>query len=80
MNKQEFEIALNHLVDNPKDIVFFEEDLKEYSLNNQEQDLFYTNYWNVVKFISGCYDIAEAQGLFAQTSCIYDEIGKEEFK
>lgn len=74
MTKQEFTQALRHLTNNPQDIVFFEDDLKEYSLNNQTQDLFHSKYWDVVRFISGCYDVAEQQGLFAHTGCIYDTL------
>lgn len=77
MTKNEFETALRHLARNPQNIVFFEDNLKQYSLTNQHQDLFHTNYWNVVKFISACYDVAEAQGLFNSTGCVYDEIRKE---
>ena len=79
MNRNEFHRALQHLTDNPQHIVFFEDDLKTYALN-QHQDLFYTNYWETVRFISACYDTAEQQGLFNSTSCIYDEIRKEELK
>lgn len=63
ITKNEFETALRHLAHNPQDIVFFEDDLKEYALN-QQQDLFYTNYWDVNKFIVACWDAAEAKGAF----------------
>lgn len=76
MNRQEFHTALQHLTDNPQHIVFFEDDLKQYALN-QHQDPFFINYWNVNRFISGCYDAAEQQGLFNSTGCVYDEVRKE---
>lgn len=64
MNRQEFTQALRHLALNPKDIIHFEEDLKQYSLTNQQQDLFYTKYWEVNRFIVACWDVAEKQGAF----------------
>lgn len=72
MTKQEFTQALRHLTNNPQDIVFFEDDLKGYALN-QQQDLFFTKYWDVNRFIVACYDVAEQQGLFGLTGCIYEE-------
>ena len=80
MTKTEFHTVLRHLAHSPQDIIYFEDDLKEYSLTNQQQDLFHTNYWDVVKFISACYDVAEAKGLFAHTGCVYDEIREEGLK
>ena len=79
MTKQDFTQALRHLAHNPQNIVFFEDDLKQYALA-QPQDLFYTNYWEINRFIVACWDVAEAQGLFAHTGCAYDEIRKEELK
>lgn len=77
MTKTEFTQALRHLAHNPQHIVFFEDDLKTYALSMMEQDLFFTKYWDVNRFISGCYDAAEAQGLFGLTGCKYDEIRSE---
>lgn len=76
MTKIEFHVALQHLAHNPQDIIFFEDDLKEFALN-MEQDLFFTKYWDVVRFISGCWDVAEQQGLFASTDCVYDDLQRE---
>lgn len=64
MTRREFNTALRHLALNPQDIIYFEEDLKEYSLTNQHQDLFFTKYWNVNRFIVACWDAAEAKGAF----------------
>lgn len=76
MTKTEFHTALQHLTHNPQNIVFFEDDLKTYALT-MEQDLFFSNYWETVRFISTCWDVAETQGLFAHTGCVYDEVRKE---
>lgn len=64
MTKTEFHTALRHLALNPQDIIYFEEDLKQYSLANQHQDVFFINYWNVNRFIVACWDTAEAKGAF----------------
>lgn len=63
MTRREFNTALRHLARNPQDIIHFEEDLKTYALS-MDQDLFYTKYWDVNRFIVACWDAAEAKGAF----------------
>lgn len=63
MSRNEFHRALRHLAHSPQDIIFFEEGLKAYALN-QQQDLFFTKYWDVNRFIVACWDAAEAKGAF----------------